>query len=98
MPRTAACGRTEEAFRPEIVELVAKLRPGETSHLINLDGWGFIVRKEAEKQEKRLSFAEAYDQIAANVQKTARKTRYAAWIARLRDQAFIKRYPIPSEK
>lgn len=67
-------------------------------HLINLDGWGFIVRKEAEKQEKRLSFAEAYDQIAANVQKTERKTRYAAWIARLRDLAFIKRYPIPSEK
>lgn len=90
--------KPEEAFRPEIVELVAKLRPGETSHLINLDGWGFIVRKEAEKQEKRLSFAEAYDQIAANVQKTERKTRYAAWIARLRDQAFIKRYPIPSEK
>lgn len=90
--------KPEEAFRPEIASLVAKLRPGEVSHLINLDGWGFIVRKDAENQEKRLSFAEAYDQIAANVQKAERKARHAAWIARLRADAFIKRYPIPAEK
>ena len=90
--------RPEEAFRPEIAALVAKLRPGETSHLVVLDGWGFIVRKEDETQDKQLSFAEAYDQIAASVRKDGCQERYAAWMKRLRAEAFVKIYPAPDEK
>ncbi len=90
--------KPEEAFRAEIAEAIAKLKIGEVSKLVNLDGWGFIVRKEAETASRQLSFAEAYDQIARNVRTRLVQARHDAWIARLRAAAFIKVYPIPDEK
>ena len=37
----------EEAFRPEIANAIAKLDVGRVSNMIDLDGWGFIVKKES---------------------------------------------------
>lgn len=88
----------EESFRPEIAETIAKLKVGEFSTLVNLDGWGFIVRKDAESVASQLSFAEAYDQIEQNVKRDLAKEQYAAWMARLRAEAFVKIYPMPSER
>ena len=90
--------KPEEAFRSEIAETIAKLDVGQVSKLVNLDGWGFIVRKESETKEHQKSFAEAYDDIARNVRKDAVEAAYRDWIARLRAEAYIKRYPIPEEK
>lgn len=90
--------KPEEAFRPEIADAIAKLKVGEVSKLVNLDGWGFIVRKDAETKDQQLSFSDAYDQVARNVRKRLVRTRHDAWIARLRAAAFIKVYPIPDEK
>ena len=86
-----------EAFRPEIADTIAKLKVGEFSTLVNLDGWGFIVRKDAESIGKQLSFAEAYDDIAFNVKKDAAKAEYDAWMKRLRAEAFVKKYPMPDD-
>ena len=86
-----------EAFRPEIADTIAKLKVGEFSTLVNLDGWGFIVRKDAESIGKQLSFAEAYDDIAFNVKKDASKAEYDAWMKRLRAEAFVKKYPMPDD-
>ena len=85
-------------FRPEIVETLAKLKPGEFSRLVNLDGWGFIVRKDSEKIMRPLSFHEAYDQIASAVRANEAKKAYDDWMKRLRKEAFIKIYPLPDEK
>ena len=82
-----------EAFRPEIVEAIERLEVGRVSSMINLDGWGFIVKKESETKTKQLSFAEAYDKIAKNVREAAELKAYDEWIARLKDTAFIKIYP-----
>ena len=90
--------KPEEAFRPEIADAISKLKVGEVSKLVNLDGWGFIVRKDAETEKRQLSFADAYDQIARNVRKRLVKARHDAWIARLRAAACIKIYPLPDEK
>ena len=87
----------EEAFRPEIAEAIAKLGVGRVSDMIDLDGWGFIVKKESESKAKKLSFAEAYDRISANVRKEAAKKAYDEWIARLKENAFVKTYPMPKE-
>jgi hypothetical protein len=65
--------------------------------MIDLDGWGFIVKKESETKAKQMSFAEAYDKIAENVQKAAAKKAYDEWIIRLNDMSFIKIYPMPNE-
>lgn len=87
----------EEAFRPEIAEAIAKLGVGRVSDMIDLDGWGFIVKKESESKAKKLSFAEAYDRISANVRREAAKKAYDEWIARLKENAFVKIYPMPKE-
>ena len=89
--------KPEEAFRPEIAQAIAKLKVGEFSNLVNLDGWGFIVRKDAETIGRQLTFAEAYDDIARNVKSDAAKAEYDAWMKRLRAQAFVKKYPMPDE-
>ena len=90
--------KPEEAFRPEIATTIAKLKVGEFSNLVNLDGWGFIVRKDAETIGRQLSFAEAYDEIARNVKAATAKEEYDAWMKRLRAQAFVKTYPMPESK
>ena len=89
--------KPEDAFRPEIASTIAKLKVGEFSPLVNLDGWGFIVRKDAETVGRQLSFSEAYDAIATNVKNDTAKAEYDAWMNRLRAQAFVKKYPIPDE-
>ena len=88
----------QEAFRPEIAQAIAALKVGEFSKLVDLDGWGFIVRKDAETGAKDLSFAEAYDQIERNLKKRLGQAEYKAWIQRLREAAFIKIYPFPEDK
>ena len=88
----------EEAFRPEIAKTIASLKVGEFSKLVDLDGWGFIVRKDAETAAQELSFAEAYEDVERNVKKKLGKEAYRAWIQRLRDAAFIKIYPFPEDK
>ena len=86
-----------EAFRPEIAEAIGKLKVGQTSEMIDLDGWGFIVKKEAATEAKAMTFEEAYDKISWNVRNAAAKTAYDAWIARLKDDAYVKTYPMPKE-
>ncbi len=87
----------EEAFRPEIADAIALLKVGEHSGLVDLDGWGFIVRKDAETSAKTLSFAEAYDRILRNVRRAEAQKAYDAWMKRLRAEAFIKTYPMPEK-
>lgn len=87
----------EEAFRPEVAAAIAKLKVGDVSKMIDLDGWGFIVKKEAESGSKTMSFEEAYDKISWNLRNAAAKKAYDEWIARLKDDAFIKVNPPPKE-
>lgn len=90
--------KPEDAFRPEIAAEIAKLKPGSHSGLVNLDGWGFIVQKDAETTAKQMTFSEAYDDIKRTLKKASVEKAYADWISDLRAQAFIKIYPIPDEK
>lgn len=80
----------EEAFRPEIAAEIAKLKVGMVSEMVDLDGWGFIAKKESEVSAKEMSFADAYDKIAWNVRNAAAKKAYDEWIARLKEDSFIK--------
>ena len=87
----------DESFRPEIAAAIAKLKIGGVSKMIDIDGWGFIVKKEAESGAKTMSFEEAYDKISWNLRNEAAKKAYDEWIARLKDDAFIKINPAPKE-
>lgn len=88
----------QEVFRPEIVEALAKLGEGEHSPVIDLDGWGFIVRKDSEVGTNVRSFEEAYNDVVAAVRKNLSEKAYAEWIRRLRADAFIKVGEFPDER
>lgn len=87
--------KPEDAFRAEIADEIAKLKIGEHSRLVDLDGWGFIVRKDSESPAKNLSFNEAYDDIVHNLRQDEGKVAHEKWLSRLRSESFIKIFPMP---
>jgi len=84
--------KPSDEFRPEICDAIAKLGVGEVSEWIELGGWSFLIRKDAEDSSQTLSFADAYDAIEANVKKAEAKRLYTEWIGRLKADTFIKTY------
>ena len=84
--------KPEELFKPEVCEEIEKMPKGTISHWIEIDGWSFLLRKDAETTGKTLSFDEAYDGIEAAVKEDEARRLYTAWIGRLRDETYIKVY------
>ena len=84
--------KPEDEFRPEVCAEIAKMKKGETSKWIELDGWNFLVRKDDEKAGSKMTFEEAYDDVAQNVRKELADKRYREWIDRLKAESYIKVY------
>ena len=84
--------KPEDVFRPEVCAEIAKMKKGETSKWIELDGWSFLVRKDDEKTGVKMSFEQAYDDVAQNVRKELADKRYREWIDRLKTETYIKVY------
>ena len=84
--------KPEDEFRPEVCAEIAKMKKGETSKWIELDGWNFLVRKDDEKAGSKMTFEEAYDDVAQNVRKELADNRYREWIDRLKAETYIKVY------
>ena len=82
--------KPEEVFKPEVVEEIEKMPKGTISHWIEIDGWSFLLRKDAETAGKRLSFDEAYGEIEAAVKEEESRRLYNEWISRLRAETYIK--------
>lgn len=81
-----------ECFRTEVCDVIAKMPLMTISSWIELDGWSYLIRKEAETPSKQLSFDEAYDKVDANVREAKAKQIYLDWIRRLRSESYIKIY------
>ena len=84
--------KPEDVFRPEICAEIVKMKKGETSKWIELDGWNFLIRKDDETAGAKMSFEEAYDAVAENVRKEIADKRYREWIDRLKSETYIKVY------
>lgn len=84
--------KPEDVFRPEICDEIAKMKKGEISRWIELDGWSFLIRKDDETTGAKMSFEEAYDAVAQNVRKELADKRYRDWINRLKSETYIKVY------
>ena len=84
--------KPEDVFRPEICAEIVKMKKGETSKWIELDGWNFLIRKDDEKTGAKMSFEEAYDAVAENVRRELADKRYREWIDRLKSETYIKVY------
>ncbi len=81
-----------EVFQPEIHRVVAKLKKGETSDWVELDGWNFMIRKDDEIAAVSRTFAEAYEDVEANVRAKNSKKLYHDWMDRLKAETYIKVY------
>lgn len=79
----------EESFRPEVCAEIERTAVGKVGKWIELDGWNFLIRKDAESAARKRSFTEAYDDIVANVKEAKAKKIYEAWLDRLRSAAYI---------
>ena len=84
--------KPEELFKPEVCAEIEKMPKGTISHWIEIDGWSFLLRKDAETTGKALSFDEAYDDIEAAVKEEESRRLYTAWIERLRAETYVKVY------
>ena len=82
--------RPEEQFKPEICREIEAMPKGTISRWIELDGWSFLLRKDAETETKRLSLEEAYDAVEAAVKAAETERLYKAWIERLRAETYIR--------
>jgi len=81
-----------DAFKPEVCEAIGRLKVGETSKWIDIDGWSFLIRKDGVSDGRVQTFEEAFDAIEKNVKDAAADAAYAAWIERLKDDVYIKVY------
>lgn len=88
----------EDVFRPEIVEALAKLKPGETSPVLVLDGYGYIVRKDEQQDARTLTFEEAAPYVESRLRMRQAEKLYQEWMNRLRSEAYIKIFELPTSK
>ena len=86
----------EDVFRKEIVNMLARLKPGETSPVIVLDDYGYIVRKDEQQDGRALTFEEAAPYVESHLRMQKSEELYKAWMKRLRDDAFVKIFELPS--
>jgi hypothetical protein len=84
--------KPEDVFKVEICEEIAKMPRGTISRWLEIDGWSFLLRKDGETAGRKMSFAEAYDLLEANLKAEESKKAYDAWIGRLRAETYIKVY------
>jgi len=81
-----------EVLKPAVCARLSALKLGETSGWIELDGWYFLVRKDAESAERRMTFAEAFEDVEDNVKSDMAVKLYDEWIARLRKTSYVQTY------
>jgi len=88
----------EEVFRKEIVEVLNKLKPGETSPVVVLDGYGYIVRKDEQQDARPLTFEEAAPYVESHLRMRQAEKLYKEWTTRLRAESYIKVFELPAVK
>lgn len=81
-----------EVFKPQVCNEIARMPVGSVSPWIEIDGWSFLLRKDAESSSRPKSFAEAYDDIEQNVREAAAKRLTDAWLDRLKADTYIRIY------
>ncbi|MDD4102425.1 MAG: peptidyl-prolyl cis-trans isomerase [Kiritimatiellae bacterium] len=86
----------EDVFRAEIVEALARLTPGEVAPVVILDGYGYIVRKDEQQDSRLLTFEEAAPYVESHLRMRLAEQIYKDWTDRLRAEAYIKVFELPT--
>ncbi len=88
----------EDVFRKEIVAALNKLKPGETAPVVLIDGYGYIVRKDEQQDARALTFEEAAPYVESHLRMRQAEKLYKEWTDRLRAEAYIKVFELPTVK
>ena len=88
----------EDVFRKEIVTALAALKPGEVSPLVKLSGYGYIIRKDEQQDARLLTFEEAAPYVESRLRMRMAEKLYKDWTERLRREAYIKIFELPTSK
>lgn len=86
----------EDVFRAEIVEALNRLMPGEVSPVVILDGYGYMVRKDEQQDSRLLTFEEAAPYVESHLRMRLAEKIYKEWTDRLRAEAYIKVFELPT--
>ena len=82
----------KDMFSEEVCAAIARLKVGEVSNWISKDGWSYLLRKDAVKPGRPRTFEEAFDDVEAAVKEAEAKRLYTEWIARLKEESYVKIY------
>lgn len=85
----------EEVFRAEICEALGRLKAGEVSPLLELDGFGYIVRKDNQQDSRILTMEEALPYVEGRLRVRMGEEFYKKWTDRLRADAYVKVVALP---
>ncbi|MCL1921033.1 MAG: peptidyl-prolyl cis-trans isomerase [Kiritimatiellaeota bacterium] len=88
----------EEVFHKELADIVAELRPGQVSPLLELVGHGYIVRKDEQQDMRTLTFDEAAQYVEGYLRREKSEKMFKEWTARLRKDAYIRIFELPNAK
>ena len=84
--------RPEDEFSPEVCAAISKLAPGEMSDWLDVNGWSFLVRNDAPVSAPPRTFAEAYEDIEANIKAEKASALYRKWMDGLKAETYVKIY------
>ncbi|MBI2438214.1 MAG: peptidyl-prolyl cis-trans isomerase [Lentisphaerae bacterium] len=78
--------------RPELAAALGALKPGEISEVIPAGEDLYILKVEGRREAALIPFEKVQDTLRVELEKQEAKRLYDAWMARLKQKAFIKKY------
>jgi parvulin-like peptidyl-prolyl isomerase len=78
--------------RPELAAAIRALKPDEISDVIPAGGDLYILKVEGHRDATVIPFEKVQDTLRTELEKQEAKRLYDAWMARLKQKAFIKKY------
>jgi peptidyl-prolyl cis-trans isomerase SurA len=87
------CGWIEPASRrPELAAVIRALQPGDISRIIPAGGDLYILKVEGRRDAAVIPFEKVHDTLRTELEKQEALRLYDAWITRLTQKAFIRKY------
>lgn len=77
-------------LRPEIAKVVSDVKVGGISPVVEAGDSFLVIKVEARRTEKAISFAEARGEVERQVKQKEQLRLYNLWIERLRKQVYVK--------
>ena len=78
--------------RPELAAAIRTLKPDEISDVIPAGGDLYILKVDGHRDATLIPFEKVHDTLRTELEKQEAKRLYDAWMARLKQKAFIKKY------